>query len=70
MIRQLSNIEIVEAEALFLCIDWGVISEEQGKNIMTNMKQRSFEQYAYLEWLLLRWTLLRRITNIYPLSFN
>ena len=37
MIRKLSNIEIVEAEALYLCIDWGVISEEQGKNIMINI---------------------------------
>ena len=27
---------------------------------MINMKQRSWEQYVYLEWLLLRWTLLRK----------
>ena len=60
MIRQLSDIEIVEAEALFLCIDWGVISEERSVNIMINMKKRSYEQYAYLEWLLLRWRLLRK----------
>ena len=70
MIRKLSNIEIVEAEALFLCIDWGVISEEQGKNIMTNMKQRSFEQYVYLEWLLLRWTLLRKDNKHLPVKLQ
>ena len=58
MIRPLTNIEIIEAESIFLCIDWKVISDEKAEHIMINMKQRSWEQYVYLEWLLLRWTLL------------
>ena len=60
MFRRLTNIEIIEAEAIFLCIDWGVISEEKAKEIMINIKNKSWEQYVYLEWLLLRWTLLRK----------
>ena len=60
MIRPLTNIEIIQAESIFLCIDWKVISEEKAEHIMRNMKQRSWEQYVYLEWLLLRWTLLRK----------
>ena len=29
MFRRLPNIEIIEAEAIYLCIDWDVIAEEQ-----------------------------------------
>ena len=60
MFRPLTNIEIIEAESIFLCIDWKVISEEKAVHIMTGMKKKSFEQYVYLEWLLLRWRLLRK----------
>ena len=62
MFRPLTNIEIIETESIFLCIDWKVISAEKAEHIMINMKQRSWEQYIYiyLEWLLLRWRLLRK----------
>ena len=60
MFRSLTNIEIIEAESIFLCIDWKVISPERAENLMINMKHRSFEQYCYLEWLLLRWRLFRK----------
>ena len=60
MIRCLTTIQIIEAESIFLCIDWGCISEERAQNLMINMKHRSFEQFCYLEWLLLRWRLFRK----------
>ena len=60
MFRRLTSAEIVEAEAIILCIDWKVISEETAKQAMINMKKRSWEQYVYLEWLLLRWRLYRK----------
>ena len=60
MFRCLTNIEIIEAEAIFLAIDWKVISEEKAKQAMINMKHRSWEQYVYLEWLLLRCRLYRK----------
>ena len=60
MFRCLSNIEIIEAEAIFLCIDWKVISEEKAEKAMTDMKKRSWEQYVYLEWLIYRWSKIRK----------
>ena len=60
MFRSLTNIEIIEAEAIFLAIDWKVISEEKAKQAMIHMKHRSWEQYMYLEWLLLRRCLYRK----------
>ena len=60
MFRNLTNIEIIEAESIFLAIDWKCISPEKAEQVMINMKHRSFEQYVYLEWLLLRWRLFRK----------
>ena len=41
MFRRLSNIEIIEAEAIYLCIDWNVITEEQKETAMKNMKKKT-----------------------------
>ena len=60
MFRRLSNIEIIEAEAIYLCIDWNVITEEQKETAMKNMKKKNWEQYVYLEWLIYRWTTIRK----------
>ena len=38
MFRNLTNIEIIEAESIFLCIDWGVIPEDKAKEIMMNIR--------------------------------
>ena len=60
MFRCLTNIEIIEAESIFLCIDWKVISEEKAEQLMIDMKKRSWEQYVYLEWLIYRWSKIRK----------
>ena len=60
MFRTLTNIEIIEAEAIYLCISWNVIPKEKQERAMENLKNKNWEQYVYLEWLLLRWTVLRK----------
>ena len=70
MFRRLTNIEIIEAESIFLCIDWKVISEEKAEQLMIDMKKRSWEQYVYLEWLIYRWSKIRKNINIYQQKYN
>ena len=60
MFRRLTNIEIIEAEAIYLCISLNVIPKEKQENAIENMKKRNWEQFCYLEWLLYRWSLLKK----------
>ena len=66
MFRHLSNIEIIEAEAIYLCIDWNVITEEQKETAMKNTNKKNWEQYVYLEWLIYRWTTIRKHNKHLP----
>ena len=47
MFRRLSNIEIIEAEAIYLCIDWNVITEEQKETAMKNMQKKKTGSSMY-----------------------
>ena len=60
MFTRLNSIQIAETEAIFLCIDWKVITDQQAEIAMIDIKKKSWEQYVYLEWLLLRWSVLRK----------
>ena len=47
-------------EALYLALDSGYVSNSGANEIRENVYNNNFEQYCYLEWLLNRWTLLRK----------
>ena len=53
-------------EALYLTLDSGYVSNSVANEIRENVYINNFEQHCYLEWLLNRWTLLRKYKNDLP----
>ena len=56
----LTEREFAQAEAIFLLIDNGVVSYEQTHTFMSSMYNLNYEIFAFMDWLLTRWVLLRK----------
>ena len=72
MFKLLTEVQIAEAEAIFLCIDRNAINNEQKDIILSSISKNCYEQFIYIEWLLLRWVLLRKKPRsfTYQIPFN
>ena len=53
-------------EALYITLDSGYINDSVANTIRENVYINNFEQHCYLEWLLNRWTLLRKHKHDLP----
>ncbi len=56
----LSDCELIEAECIFILIDNGVVSDDVCDKLMECMFHKNFEMYVFIDWLLMRWVLLRK----------
>jgi hypothetical protein len=56
----LTDCEIIEAECIFLLIDNGIVSSEICHEFMTSVYHKNYEMFALLNWMLMRWVLLRK----------
>ena len=56
----LSEDKITETEAVYISIDSGMLTDEIIFELRDNIYNANFEQHCYLEWLLIRWTILRK----------
>ena len=66
MISQLSEKDIDEIHIIFTIIDRALISDEMSIKILTHYHENEYGHYIYLEWLLLRWIILRTNRNHLP----
>ena len=51
---------ITLTEAIYITLDSGYVNDIVANEIRENIYKDNFEQHCYLEWLLNRWTLLRK----------
>ena len=56
----LTGCEMVEAECIFLLIDNGIISNEVCMKFMGSLYHKHYEMFVLLDWMLIRWVLLRK----------
>ena len=56
----LSDDKITETESKYLAIDSGDMTAELVNEIRNYIYLNKFEQHCYLEWLLVRWTNIRK----------
>jgi hypothetical protein len=62
----LSDADITEIEGVFQLIDNGVITHDTTERFLELLSQRDIERYALLNWMLNRWTILRKNKNHLP----
>ena len=56
----LNDCETAEIECIFMLIDCGFIPSFTTLRFLEWLKKNDIERFAYLNWLLVRWTMLRR----------
>ena len=56
----LSDCEMIEAECIFLLIDNGIISNEICVEFLESTYHTNYEMFVLLDWMLMRWVLLRK----------
>ena len=56
----LTDCEIIEAECIFVLIDNGLVSNEICNEFMTSVYHKNYEMFTLLDWMLMRWVLLRK----------
>ena len=62
----LTNTQITETEAVFVALDSGDMTDNLVFEIREHVYYKSFEQHCYLQWLLDRWTILRKHAHHLP----
>ena len=62
----LNDCETTEIECIFMLIDCGFIPPFTCVRFIEWLKKNDIERFAYLNWLLVRWTVLRRDKNHLP----
>ena len=65
----LSNRQINDTEAVYLIIDSGKIEGDLINEIRKLLHNEYFEQYCYLDWLLCRWTIIRKDKQHLPQKY-
>ena len=55
----LNDCQTTEIECIFMLIDNGVIPPIASYRFLEWLKKNDTERYAYLNWLLMRWTVKR-----------
>ena len=56
----LSECEMIQAECIFILIDNGIVSSEVCMKFMESTYHKNYEMFVLLDWLLMRWVLLRK----------
>ena len=56
----LSDCEMIEAECIFSLIDNGIVSNEVCMGFMESTYHKNYEMFVLLDWMLMRWVLLRK----------
>ena len=64
------NNTIALTEAIYITLDSGYVNNIVANTIRENVYINNFEQHCYLEWLLNRWTLLRKYKYDLPKRKN
>ena len=62
----LKDCETTEIEYIFMLIDCGAIPSFTTLRFLEWLNQKDIERFVYLNWLLARWTMLRRDKNHLP----
>ena len=62
----LTDTEITETESVFLALDSGDLTDEIIFKLREYIYNKYFEQHCYLDWLLDRWTILRKHRHQLP----
>ena len=62
----LNDCETAEIECIFMLIDRGVSSSFTTLRFLEWLKKKDIERFAYLNWLLVRWTKIRVNKNHLP----
>jgi hypothetical protein len=62
----LSDCQTAELEVIFMLIDRDCIPHLTISKFIEWLKNNDIERYAYLNWLLMRWPILRRDENHLP----
>ena len=65
----LTNKQINDTEAVCLIIDSGKINGDLINEIRKRLRNEYFEQYCYLDWLLCRWTVIRKDKQHLPKKY-
>ena len=56
----ISDCELIEAECIFLLIDNGIVSNAVCVEFMESTYHTNYEMFVLLDWMLMRWVLLRK----------
>ena len=56
----LSDCDMIQAECIFLLIDNGIVLEDVCEDFMAALFATNPEMYVLLDWMLMRWVLLRK----------
>ena len=56
----ISDCELIEAECIFLLIDNGIFSNDVCIKFMESIYHTNYEMFVLLDWMLMRWVLLRK----------
>ena len=62
----LTDTQITETEAVFFALDSGDLTHETIFELREYIYNNNFEQHCYLQWLLIRWTILRKNKHHLP----
>ena len=63
----LNDTEITLVEGVYLAISYGELPDEVELQIQHYIYKHNFEQYVYLQWLINRWSFLKRDEHHMPL---
>ena len=55
-----SDCELIEAECICLLIDNGIVSNAVCVEFMESTYHTNYEMFVLLDWMLMRWVLLRK----------
>ena len=62
----LSPRQITEVEAIYICKNYGTITDDLYAVCIEHFHATNLEQFIYLKWLIQRWTLLRKNKHQMP----
>ena len=62
----LTDTDIIITESVFLALDSGDLTDEIIFKLREYIYNKYFEQHCYLDWLLDRWTILRKHRHQLP----
>ena len=65
--KMLNDSEITLVESIYLVLDRDILTSEIALQIQDYVYKHNFEQHVYLQWLINRWSFLKRDKHHLPL---